>query len=103
MGPTSFSKSELATLTEVDAQLGNPNRITEFQNKESQITMDTLNMTVKQEPDISWKLSVSPMESIMPLDPEEVKLEPTFNIEKVKSETDVEEMQDQIDTGLLVS
>ncbi|RVE47570.1 hypothetical protein evm_007768 [Chilo suppressalis] len=97
--PTASIITEGNTATEIEAQLGNPNRITEFQNKESQITMDTLNMTVKQQSDISWKFSVSPMESIVPLDQEEVKLEPTFNIENVKSETDVEEMQDQIDTG----
>ncbi|RVE41282.1 hypothetical protein evm_014073 [Chilo suppressalis] len=94
--PSIITEGNMAT--EIEAQLGNPNIITEFQNKESEITMDPLNMTVKQQSDISWKFSVSPMESIMLLDPEEVKLEPTFNIEKVKSETDLEEMQDQIDT-----
>ncbi|CAH0404151.1 unnamed protein product [Chilo suppressalis] len=94
--PSIITEGNMAT--EIEAQLGNPNIITEFQNRESEITMDPLNMTVKQQSDISWKFSVSPMESIMLLDPEEVKLEPTFNIEKVKSETDLEEMQDQIDT-----
>ncbi|RVE46423.1 hypothetical protein evm_008957 [Chilo suppressalis] len=101
--PIASIKTEENTPTEKEAQLGNPNRITEFQNKEPEITMDTLNMTVKQQPDISWKFSVSPMESIMPLDPEDVKLEPTFNIEKVKSETDVEEMQDQNETDAKLS
>ncbi|RVE41473.1 hypothetical protein evm_013877 [Chilo suppressalis] len=95
--PSIITEGNMAT--EIEAQLGHPNLITEFQNRESEITMDPLNMTVKQQSDISWKFSVSPMESIMLLDPEEVKLEPTFNIEKVKSETDLEEMQDQIDTG----
>ncbi|RVE47659.1 hypothetical protein evm_007756 [Chilo suppressalis] len=96
--PIASIKTEGNTATEIEAQLGNPNITTEFQNKDSEITMDTLNMTVKQEPNISWKCSVSPMESIMPLDPEEVKLEPTINIEIMKSESDVEEMQDHIDT-----
>ncbi|RVE46427.1 hypothetical protein evm_008961 [Chilo suppressalis] len=68
-------------------------------SSESEITIDSLNMNVKQEPDISWNFSMSPMESIMLLDPEEVKLEPTFNVEIVKSESDVEEMQDQNETG----
>ncbi|CAH0404152.1 unnamed protein product [Chilo suppressalis] len=96
--PIASIKTEGNMATEIEAQLGNPNIITEFQNKDSVITMDPLNMTVKQEPDISWKFSMSPMESIMLLDPEEVKLESTFNIEIVKSETDVEEMQDYINT-----
>ncbi|RVE41577.1 hypothetical protein evm_013770 [Chilo suppressalis] len=68
-------------------------------NSESVATVDTLNMIVKQQPDIPWDFSASPTESIMVLDPEEVKLESTFNIEKVKSESDFEESQDENETG----
>ncbi|RVE47657.1 hypothetical protein evm_007754 [Chilo suppressalis] len=68
-------------------------------SSESVATVDTLNMIVKQQPDIPWEFSASPTESIMLLDPEEVKLESTFNIEKVKSESDFEELQDQNETG----
>ncbi|RVE50373.1 hypothetical protein evm_005039 [Chilo suppressalis] len=71
-------------------------------SSESEITMDTLNLIVNRQPDIAWNFSVSPMESIMLIDPEEVNLEATFKVEKVKSEADVEEMQDQIDTGAKV-
>ncbi|RVE51725.1 hypothetical protein evm_003528 [Chilo suppressalis] len=72
-------------------------------SSESEITMDTLNLIVNRQPDIAWNFSVSPMESIMLIDPEEVNLEATFKVEKVKSEADVEEMQDQIDTGIHLS
>ncbi|RVE45710.1 hypothetical protein evm_009618 [Chilo suppressalis] len=72
-------------------------------SSESEITTDTLNMIVKRQPDIAWNFSVSPMESIehyavLCYDPEEVNLEATFNVEKVKSELDFEEMQDQSET-----
>ncbi|RVE41012.1 hypothetical protein evm_014338 [Chilo suppressalis] len=67
-------------------------------SSESEITMDTLNLIVNRQPDIAWNFSVSPMESIMLIDPEEVNLEATFKVEKVKSEADVEEMQDQSET-----
>ncbi|RVE41609.1 hypothetical protein evm_013742 [Chilo suppressalis] len=68
-------------------------------SSESVASVDTLNMIVKQQPDIPWEFSTSPMESIMLLDPEEVKLESTFNIEKVKSELDFKESQDENETG----
>ncbi|RVE40069.1 hypothetical protein evm_015281 [Chilo suppressalis] len=67
-------------------------------SSDSVVTIDTLNMIVKQQPDIPWEFSPSPMESIMLLHPEEVKLESSFNIEKVKSESDVEQLQDQNET-----
>ncbi|CAH2987973.1 unnamed protein product [Chilo suppressalis] len=67
-------------------------------SSESEVTTDTLNMIVKRQPDIAWNYSVSPMESIMLVDPEEVNLEVTFKVEKVKSESDLEEMQDQSET-----
>ncbi|RVE41471.1 hypothetical protein evm_013875 [Chilo suppressalis] len=82
----------------IDKSLKANEHLLQLISSQSEITIDALNMIVKQQPDISWKFSMSPMQSIMPLDPEEVKLEPTFNIEKVKSELDVEEMQDQNET-----
>ncbi|RVE40148.1 hypothetical protein evm_015202 [Chilo suppressalis] len=71
-----------------------------FKNSESEITMDTLNLIVKRQPDIAWNFSVSPMESIMLIDAEEVNLEATFKVEKVKSESDFEDMQHQSETGI---
>ncbi|CAH0404153.1 unnamed protein product [Chilo suppressalis] len=68
-------------------------------SSESVATVYTLNMIVKQQPDIPWEFSASPTESIMLLDPEEVKLESTFNIEKVKSESEFEELQDENETA----
>ncbi|RVE39999.1 hypothetical protein evm_015351, partial [Chilo suppressalis] len=62
------------------------------------VTTDTLNMIVKRQPDIAWNYSVSPKESIMLIDPEEVNLEVTLKVEEVKSESDLEEMQDQSET-----
>ncbi|RVE47658.1 hypothetical protein evm_007755 [Chilo suppressalis] len=68
-------------------------------SSESEVTIDALNMIVNQQPDMeSWKLSVSPMESIMLLDPEAIKLETTFKIERVKSKLDLEEKQNQKET-----
>ncbi|RVE41579.1 hypothetical protein evm_013772 [Chilo suppressalis] len=72
-------------------------------SSESEATSDTLNMIVKQQPDIAWNFSVSPMENIehyavLCYDSEEVVLEATCNVEKVKSELDFEEMQDQSET-----
>ncbi|RVE43049.1 hypothetical protein evm_012320 [Chilo suppressalis] len=65
-------------------------------SSESEITMDTLNLN--QQPDIAWNFSVSPMESIMLIDPEEVNLEATFKVEEVKSESEFEDMQHQSET-----
>ncbi|RVE40354.1 hypothetical protein evm_014996 [Chilo suppressalis] len=70
-------------------------------SSESEITMDTLNLNVKRQPDIAWNFSLSPMESIMLLDPAEVNLEATFKVEKVKSESEFEDMQHQSETGKL--
>ncbi|RVE40383.1 hypothetical protein evm_014967 [Chilo suppressalis] len=68
-------------------------------SSESEVTIDALNMIVNQQPDMeSWKLSVSQMESIMLLDPEAIKLETTFKIERVKSKLDLEEKQNQKET-----
>ncbi|RVE47654.1 hypothetical protein evm_007751 [Chilo suppressalis] len=64
-------------------------------SSESEVTIDTLDMIVTQQPDIIWKFAVTPIESILPLDSEEVKLEATFKIEKVKAESDFEETLDQ--------
>ncbi|RVE47656.1 hypothetical protein evm_007753 [Chilo suppressalis] len=65
---------------------------------ESEITIDTLNLIVKKQPDISWNFSLSAMESVMSLDTEQVKLEATSNIQEVKPESDFEEMQGQNET-----
>ncbi|RVE46925.1 hypothetical protein evm_008404 [Chilo suppressalis] len=70
-------------------------------SSESEITMDTLNLIVKRQPDIAWNFSVSQIESIdgdILIDPAEVNLEATFKVEKVKSESDFEDMQHQSET-----
>ncbi|CAH0402494.1 unnamed protein product [Chilo suppressalis] len=68
-------------------------------SSEAEITTDTLNMIVKQQPDIAWNFSMPPMESIeqyavLCYDPEEA----TLNVEKVKSELVFKEMQGQSET-----
>ncbi|RVE46428.1 hypothetical protein evm_008962 [Chilo suppressalis] len=83
----------------IDKSLKANDLLLQLISSESEVTTDTLNMIVKRQPDIAWNYSVSPMESIMHVDPEEANLEATFKVEKVKSESDLEEMQDQSETG----
>ncbi|RVE49085.1 hypothetical protein evm_006331 [Chilo suppressalis] len=82
----------------IDKSLKANDLLLQLISSESEVTTDTLNMTVKRQPDIAWNYSVPPMESIMLIDPEEVNLEATFKVENVKSESDLEEMQDQSET-----
>ncbi|CAH0404188.1 unnamed protein product [Chilo suppressalis] len=79
----------------IDKSLKANDLLLQLISSESEINTDTLNMIVKRQPDIAWNYSVSPMESIMLVDPEEVNLEATLKVEKVKSEFNLEEMQDQ--------
>ncbi|RVE41042.1 hypothetical protein evm_014306 [Chilo suppressalis] len=83
----------------IDKSLKANDLLLQLISSESEVTTDTLNMIVKRQPDIAWNYSVSPMESIMLIDPEEVNLEVTLKVEKVKSESDLEEMQDQSETA----
>ncbi|RVE42994.1 hypothetical protein evm_012366 [Chilo suppressalis] len=87
----------------IDKSLKANDLLLQLISSESEIITDTLNMIVKRQPDIAWNYSVSPMESIMLIDPEEVNLEATFKVEKVKSELNLEEMQDQSETGAELS
>ncbi|RVE40238.1 hypothetical protein evm_015112 [Chilo suppressalis] len=84
----------------IDKSLKANDLLLQLISSESEVTTDTVNMIVKRQPDIAWNYSVSPMESIMLIDPEEVNLEVTLKVEKVKSESDLEEMQDQSETGI---
>ncbi|CAH0404147.1 unnamed protein product [Chilo suppressalis] len=79
----------------IDKSLKANKLLLQLLSSESEVTTDTLDMIVTQQPDIIWKFAVTPIESILPLDSEEVKLEATFKIEKVKAESDFEETLDQ--------